>query len=113
MEHHPGSGTGRHRERCDFLATGYRSALPQILPSLVLITVRQNAKCIDDFTLEWRWPRTTSLRGPAWWPNPCRQLAMAWNLRILNRVMGRDLFDLGMPPATLVAAATNAAGLLL
>ncbi|EFO55338.1 hypothetical protein HMPREF9348_05580, partial [Escherichia coli MS 145-7] len=80
-------------------ATGYRSALPQILPSLMpLITMhdKNTFKVRDDFTLEWSGPKENNIfvvnasmqtHGIA---EPQLSL-MAWrSARILNRVMGRD-----------------------
>lgn len=89
-------------------ATAYHSALPQILPSLMpLITMhdKNTFKVRDDFTLEWSGPKENNIfvinasmqtHGIA---EPQLSL-MAWrSARILNRVLGRDLFDLSMPPA--------------
>lgn len=89
-------------------ATGYRSALPQILPSLMpLITMhdKNTFKVRDDFTLEWSGPKENNIfavnasmqtHGIA---EPQLSLMARRSARILNRVLGRDLFDLSMPPA--------------
>ena len=67
-------------------------------------------KVRDDFTLEWSGPKENNIfvvnasmqtHGIA---EPQLSL-MAWrSARILNRVMGRDLFDLSMPPALIQQA---------
>ncbi|MFA9789000.1 lysine 6-monooxygenase, partial [Klebsiella pneumoniae] len=64
-----------------------------------------NFKVRDDFTLEWNGPKENNIfavnasmqtHGIA---EPQLSL-MAWrSARILNRALGRDLFDLSMPPA--------------
>ncbi|VEA47959.1 L-lysine 6-monooxygenase [Salmonella enterica subsp. arizonae] len=89
-------------------ATGYRPALPQILsPLMSRIAMRDecNFKVRDDFTLEWNGPKDNNIfavnasmqtHGIA---EPQLSL-MAWrSARILNRALGRDLFDLSTPPA--------------
>lgn len=108
MEHHLDQGRESLESDVVIFATGYRSALPQILPSLMpLITMhdKNTFKVRDDFTLEWSGPKENNIfvvnasmqtHGIA---EPQLSL-MAWrSARILNRVMGRDLFDLSMPPA--------------
>lgn len=95
---------------CDVVifATGYRPALPQMLsPLMSRLVLRDefNYKVRDNFTLEWDGPRENNLfavnasmltHGIA---EPQLSL-MAWrSARILNRAMGRDLFDLSTPPA--------------
>ncbi|EKE4603727.1 NADPH-dependent L-lysine N(6)-monooxygenase, partial [Escherichia coli] len=108
MEHHLDRGRESLESDVVIFATGYRSALPQILPSLMpLITMhdKNTFKVRDDFTLEWSGPKENNIfavnasmqtHGIA---EPQLSL-MAWrSARILNRVLGRDLFDLSMPPA--------------
>ena len=59
MEHHLDRGRESLESDVVIFATGYRSALPQILPSLMpLITMhdKNTFKVRDDFTLEWSGP---------------------------------------------------------
>ncbi len=108
LEHHLDNGYDTLESDVVIFATGYRPALPQILsPLMSRIAMRDecNFKVRDDFTLEWNGPKENNIfavnasmqtHGIA---EPQLSL-MAWrSARILNRVMGRDLFDLSMPPA--------------
>ncbi|TLI30931.1 hypothetical protein EWT52_07910 [Escherichia coli O25b:H4] len=75
MEHHLDQGRESLESDVVIFATGYRSALPQILPSLMpLITMhdKNTFKVRDDFTLEWSGPkRTTS----SWSTPVCKPMA--------------------------------------
>ncbi|HHD2155572.1 TPA: lysine N(6)-hydroxylase/L-ornithine N(5)-oxygenase family protein, partial [Klebsiella pneumoniae] len=108
LEHHLDNGYDTLESDVVIFATGYRPALPQILsPLMSRIAMRDecNFKVRDDFTLEWNGPKENNIfavnasmqtHGIA---EPQLSL-MAWrSARILNRALGRDLFDLSMPPA--------------
>lgn len=108
LEHHLDNGYDTLESDVVIFAIGYRPALPQILsPLMSRIAMRDecNFKVRDDFTLEWNGPKENNIfavnasmqtHGIA---EPQLSL-MAWrSARILNRALGRDLFDLSMPPA--------------
>ncbi|HEA0263189.1 TPA: NADPH-dependent L-lysine N(6)-monooxygenase [Salmonella enterica] len=108
LEHHLDNGYDTLVNDVVIFATGYRPALPQILsPLMPRIAMRDecNFKVRDDFTLEWNGPKENNIfavnasmqtHGIA---EPQLSL-MAWrSARILNRALGRDLFDLSTPPA--------------
>lgn len=93
---------------CDVVifATGYRTGLPGMLtPLLPRLALRdeQQFQVRNDFTLEWDGPKENNIfavnasmhtHGIA---EPQLSL-MAWrSARILNRALGRDLFDLSLP----------------
>ncbi|WP_435947918.1 NADPH-dependent L-lysine N(6)-monooxygenase [Dryocola sp. BD586] len=95
---------------CDVVifATGYRAGLPRMLtPLLPRLALRDENqfRVRDDFTLEWNGPRENNIfavnasmhtHGIA---EPQLSL-MAWrSARILNRALGRELFDLSAPPS--------------
>ncbi|MCW0348785.1 NADPH-dependent L-lysine N(6)-monooxygenase [Pantoea ananatis] len=95
---------------CDVVifATGYRPALPELLsPLMSRLTMKDECtfSVREDFTLEWSGPKENNIfavnasmqtHGIA---EPQLSL-MAWrSARILNRALGRDLFDLSTPPA--------------
>ncbi len=95
---------------CDVVifATGYRPALPELLsPLMSRLTMKDECtfSVREDFTLEWNGPRDTNIFAV----NASMQThsiaepqlsLMAWrSARILNRALGRDLFDLSTPPA--------------
>lgn len=64
MEHHLDQGRESLESDVVIFATGYRSALPQILPSLMpLITMhdKNTFKVRDDFTLEWSGPKENNI----------------------------------------------------
>lgn len=108
LEHHLDKGYDMLESDVVIFATGYRPALPQMLsPLMSRIALRDecNFNVRDDFTVEWDGPKENHLfavnasmqtHGIA---EPQLSL-MAWRAaRILNRAMGRDLFDLSTSPA--------------
>lgn len=108
LEHHLDKGYDTLESDVVIFATGYRPALPQMLsPLMPRIALRDecNFNVRDDFTVEWDGPKENHLfavnasmqtHGIA---EPQLSL-MAWrSARILNRAIGRDLFDLSTPPA--------------
>jgi lysine N6-hydroxylase len=106
LEHHLDHGFDLIDSDVVIFATGYRPVLPQMLsPLLPRLNLRDECsfKVRDDFTLEWNGPAENNIfavnasmqtHGIA---EPQLSL-MAWrSARILNRALGRDLFDLSMP----------------
>lgn len=107
LQHHLDHGYDIINSDVVIFATGYRPALPQMLsPLMSRLSMRDECSfnVREDFTLEWDGPREHSIfavnasmqtHGIA---EPQLSL-MAWrSARILNRALGRDLFDLSMPP---------------
>ncbi len=89
-------------------ATGIRTALPQFFPPLMSrIAMRDGA--ISKYATTWPWSEDSPKENNVFAVDASMQThgiakpqlsLMAWRCaRILNRVMGRDLFDLGVPPA--------------
>lgn len=108
LEHHLDSGYDALDSDVVIFATGYRPALPEMLsPLMPRIAMRDECSfnVRDDFTVEWDGPQENQIfavnasmhtHGIA---EPQLSL-MAWrSARILNRAVGRDLFDLSTPPS--------------
>ncbi|WP_395300235.1 NADPH-dependent L-lysine N(6)-monooxygenase [Enterobacter sp. ECC-175] len=108
LEHHLDNGYDALDSDVVIFATGYRPALPEMLsPLMPRIPLRDECSfnVRDDFTVEWDGPQENQIfavnasmhtHGIA---EPQLSL-MAWrSARILNRAVGRDLFDLSTPPS--------------
>ncbi len=108
LEHHLDKGYDALDSDVVIFATGYRPALPPMLaPLMSRISLRDEChfNVRDDFTLEWDGPKTNHIfavnasmqtHGIA---EPQLSLMVWRSARILNRALGRDVFDLSTPPA--------------